>query len=108
MPLAGKDVISHILNGQCASLKSPGCSEVAHKVQSPIRIALTVTEALVVRCERGRVSLDELHTYCTAIGVTTDQRPEFTALIVSSIRPRIPLMIACLACSVIVLPLYKS
>ena len=70
-----------MLNGQCASLKSPGCSEVAHKVRSPIRIALTVTEAVVIRCKRDQVSLDELRVYCNVIGVTTDQRPEYTALV---------------------------
>jgi hypothetical protein len=47
MPLTHEDVVSHFLNGQCASQKAPGCVEVAGDVQSSIKMALVVTEAIV-------------------------------------------------------------
>lgn len=34
-----EDVISHFLNGQCASRKSPGCSEVARNIRSPVKMS---------------------------------------------------------------------
>ena len=80
VPLTREDVISHFLNGQCASRKAPGCSEVAHSVRSPIRIALMTTEAIVVRYECKQISPNDLQTYCSAIGVTTTRRPEHTIL----------------------------
>ena len=80
VPMAHEDVISHFLNGKCAGQKTPGCSEVARDVRSPIKMALTLTEAIVVQCERNQISLDDLRTCCSAIGVTTTQRPEYTVL----------------------------
>ena len=80
VPSTHEDVISHFLNGKCAGRKAPGCSEVAHEVRSPVKMALSVTEAIVTQCKRNRVSLDELRTYCSAIGVTTTQRPEYAVL----------------------------
>jgi len=60
--LAHEDVISHFLNGKCAGRKTPGCSEVARDVLSPIKMALTVTEAIVVQRKRNQISLDD--RYC--------------------------------------------
>ena len=53
--LTREDVVSHVLNGQCASRKAPGCSEVMHAVQSPVRIALTITETIITCCERKQI-----------------------------------------------------
>ena len=78
--LTREDVMSHFLNSQCAGRKAPGSSEVARGVQSAIRMALTVTETFVVSCERKLISLEELRACCSAIGVTTTQRPEYTVL----------------------------
>ena len=78
--LTYEDVVSHFLNGQCAGRNAPGCSEVARSVRSPIKMALTITETIVVRCERKQIPLNELRAYCSSIGVTTTQRPEYTAL----------------------------
>ena len=80
VPMAHEDVISHFLNGKCTGRKTPGCSEVARDVRSPIKMALTLTEAIVVQYERNQISLDNLHTCCSAIGVTTTQRPEYAVL----------------------------
>jgi len=80
VPLNRDDVILHFLNGQCASRKAPGCCEVAHAVRSPIKVALTITEAIVAQCEGKQISANDLRTYCSAIGVTTTQRPEYAAL----------------------------
>jgi len=74
IPLAHKDVISHFLNGKCARRTNPGCSEVVRDVRSPIKMALTVTKAIIVQCKRNQISLDNLRTCCSAIGVTTTQR----------------------------------
>lgn len=82
-----EDVISHFLNGQCGSRQAPGCSEVACAVKSPIKIALTVTEAIIVHCERKQIPPIDLRTYCSAIGVTTTQRPEY-AILVQKLRAR--------------------
>ena len=79
-PLTREDVILHFLNGQCASRKAPGCSEVAHAVRSPIRLALTITETIVIRCERKQIPLDDLRRCCSAIGMTTTRRPEYEIL----------------------------
>ena len=79
-PLTREDVISHFLNGQCAGRKTTGCSEVARDIRSPIKMALIVTEAIVISCEHERISLNELRTCCSAIGLTTTQRPEYTVL----------------------------
>ena len=79
-PLTREDVILHFLNGQCASRNAPGCSEVAHAVRSPIRLALTITETIVVRCERKQIPLDDLRRCCSAIGMTTTRRPEYEIL----------------------------
>lgn len=76
-----EDVLSHFLNGQCASRNAPGCSEVARAIRSPIEIALTVTETIIVRCERKQIPSSDLNKYCAAIGVTTTQRPEYTNLV---------------------------
>lgn len=81
VPLTREDIMSHFLNGQCASRKAPGCREVSHNVRSPIKMALVVTEEIIARCERNEISADDLHSYCSAIGVTTTQRPEFPFLI---------------------------
>ena len=78
--LTREDVISHFFNGQCASRKSPGCSEVARGVRSPIKMALTVTETIIVRCEHKQITPEELRTFCSAIGVMTLQRPEYITL----------------------------
>jgi hypothetical protein len=78
--LTREDVISHFLNGQCVNRKAPGCSEAAHAVRSPIAMALIVTEAIVARCEHKQITLDDLHVYCAAIGLTTTHRPEYTIL----------------------------
>jgi len=43
-------------------------------------MALTVTEAIIVQCKRNQISLDDLRTCCSAIGVTTTQRPEYAVL----------------------------
>ena len=43
-------------------------------------MVLTITETIVVRCERKQTSLNELRAYCSSIGVTTTQQPEFTVL----------------------------
>lgn len=75
-----EDLIAHFLNGQCASSKAPGCSEVARSIRSPIKIALMITEAIVTRCERKEIMPSDLLEYCSAIGVTTTQRPEYTIL----------------------------
>ena len=80
VPLTHEDVISHFLNGQCAGRDVPGCSEVACGVRSPIKIALTVTEAIVVHCECKQISLGDLRMYCSAIGIATMKRPEYTVL----------------------------
>ena len=80
VPLTREDVISHFLNGQRASRKAPGCSEVARGVRSPIRMALLTTEAVVARCECKQIPSNDLHVYCSAIGVTTTQRPEHNVL----------------------------
>ncbi|KAF9648364.1 hypothetical protein BDM02DRAFT_2301750 [Thelephora ganbajun] len=74
-----EDVVSHFLNGQCASRKAPGCSEVARSVSSPIKMALMVTETTVVHCERKQISLADLHMCCSVIGITIRQ-PEYTIL----------------------------
>ena len=57
VPLTREDIVSHLLNGQCASRRAPGCSEVACAVRSPIKIALAVTEYYR---ERKRISLGDL------------------------------------------------
>jgi len=80
VPLTREDVISHFMNGECAGRRAPGCSEVARGVRSPIKMALTITEAIVVQCDRNRISLDDLRMYCSAIGVTTTRRPEYPFL----------------------------
>ena len=71
LSLTREDVMSHFLNGQCANRKAPGCSEVAHSVRSPIKMALTVTETIVAHCERNQIAPEELRAFCSAIGVTT-------------------------------------
>ncbi len=43
-------------------------------------MVLTITETIVVRCECKQTSLNELRAYCSSIGVTTTQQPEFTVL----------------------------
>ncbi|KAF9786787.1 hypothetical protein BJ322DRAFT_1217792 [Thelephora terrestris] len=80
VPLTREDVLSHFLNGQCASRKAPGCYEVARAVTSPVKISLMITEAIVVRCGRKQIPLSDLRVYCSAIGVTTTKRPEHTFL----------------------------
>ena len=80
VPLTREDVVSHFLNGQCTSRSAPGCSEVARGVRSPIKMALAITETVVVQCERKQILLDNLRVWCSAIGVTTTQRPEYTVL----------------------------
>jgi len=80
VPLTREDIVSHFLNGQCASRKVAGCSEVARAVRSPIRLALTITETIIIRCERNQIPLNDLRTYRSAIGVTTTRRPEHETL----------------------------
>jgi len=81
VPLTREDVIvSHFLNGQCVERKAPGCSEVAHGVRSPVKMVLTITETIVAQCERKQVLLSDLRIWCSAIGVTTTQRPEYATL----------------------------
>jgi hypothetical protein len=43
MLLTRENVMSHFLNGRCASRKAPGCSELSHSVRSPVKMALAVT-----------------------------------------------------------------
>ena len=81
VPLTCEDVILHFLNGQCVERKAPGCSEVTHGVQSPIKMALTITETIVTQCECKQILLDDLHVWCSAIGVTATQRPEYATLV---------------------------
>ena len=80
VPLTHEDVILHFLNGQFASRNAPGCSEVARGVRSPIKMALAITEAIMVLCERKQIPSDNFRVYCSAIGVTTTRRPEYTIL----------------------------
>ena len=70
LPLTCEDVMSHFLNGQCAKRKAPGCSEIARSVQSQIKMALTVTEAIISHHEHKQIAPEELHAFCCAIGVT--------------------------------------
>ena len=51
--LTCEDLMSHFLDGQCANrnLKAPGCSKVARSVQSQIKMAVTITEAIIAHCE---------------------------------------------------------
>lgn len=76
-----EDVISHFLNGQCANKQASGCLEVAQTVKSPIKIALNVTEAIIVECEHKHIHLNNLRAYCSAIGIVTTQRPEYYPLV---------------------------
>jgi hypothetical protein len=79
--LSREDVMAHFLNGQCATRKTPGCSEVVHVTQSPIKMALMVTEAIVAHCGHSQISLNDLRVFCSSIGVTTTQRPEYMCLV---------------------------
>jgi len=79
VPLIHEDSISHFLMVNVPSQKAPACStEVAHEVRSPLKMVLTVTEAIVIQHEYNLVSLDELRKDCSAIGTTSTQRPEYT------------------------------
>ena len=78
--LTREDVISHFLNGQCVARDAPGCLEVSCGVRSPIKMALMVTESIVARCKRKQIAEEDLPVYCSAIGVTTTRRPEYTVL----------------------------
>ena len=78
--LSREDIISHLLNGQCASQEKPGCSQIARAVQSPIRMAIMVTEEILARCECKQIQLDDLRMYCSAIGMATTRQPEYAIL----------------------------
>jgi hypothetical protein len=51
-----------LLNGRCAGRNAPGRSKVVRGVQSPIKMALMITdhEAIVIHCERQGISLNAL------------------------------------------------
>ena len=78
--LTCEDVVSHFLNGQCANRKAPGCSEVAQSVQSPIKMVLTVIEAIIAHCEHKQIAPEELRAFCSVIGVTTARLRAHTIL----------------------------
>ena len=82
-----EDAMSHFLNGRCANRKAPGCSEVARSGRSPIKVAVTVTEAIVAHCEHKQIAPEELCAFCSAIGVTAARRPEYT-IIIERLRSR--------------------
>ena len=51
-----------------------------HEVRYPIKMVLTVTEAIGVQRERKLVSIDDLRADSSAIGATATQRLEYTVL----------------------------
>ena len=65
------DVVSHPTNGWRASRNVPGCSRVTCANWSPIKVAFTITEAIVARCDRKEIALKDLRMYCAVIGLTT-------------------------------------
>ena len=57
------DVVLHFINDQFASRNVPWCSGVAWANRSPIKVALTITEAIVARCNRKEIEFKGLRMY---------------------------------------------
>ena len=66
------DVISHLVNGYCASHSANGCTEVSRGVRSPVRMAITVTQIVIDAHLRGQLSVENLRMICTAVGIQPD------------------------------------
>ena len=43
-------------------------------------MALTITETIITRCDHKQISSDDLRVFCSAVGVTTTRRPEYSIL----------------------------
>lgn len=66
------DVISHLMNGCCATHSTNGCTEVSRGVKSPVRMAITVTQIVIDACLRGQLSVECLRMICSTVGIKPD------------------------------------
>ena len=82
-PLLDKsDAILHLMNGYCANHSTNACAEVLQDVNSPVKMAIAVTEIILDSYSQGQLSSEHLWSICYAVGIRPDRHQlESTSLV---------------------------